>query len=213
MIFYCYTEIGRQWNEHELTDKLILLPEDLRRQALKKRRWIDRQLSIAGKLLLLEVLKQLPGGRALSLEDLKYNKHQRPYFNADIDFNIAHSGNMVICCATNSGKIGVDIEQVKEIHFDEYSDYFTRGEWAYINRHANKLKGFFKFWTRKEAVLKAAGTGFDTHLLTIDVSEDHIIYDDVHYHIVPLDIDRRYHCHIAFTREQDKIKTAHIELQ
>lgn len=212
MIICCYTEIGRQWNEEELADRLILLPEDLRRQALKKRRWTDRQLSISGKLLLFEVMKQLPGSRALSLDDLEYNKHQRPYFNANIDFNISHSGDMVICCGTNSGKIGVDIEQIKEIRLDEYGDYFTPGEWAYINRHANKLKGFFKFWTRKEAVLKAAGTGFDTHLSAIDVSEDHIIYDDVHYHIQSLDIDRKYHCHIAFTREQDNIRTVPIEL-
>ena len=55
MITCCYTEIKHEWSEQELADKLALLPENLQQQALSKRQWMDRQLSIAGKLLLLKV--------------------------------------------------------------------------------------------------------------------------------------------------------------
>ena len=56
MIICCYAQIDRQWSEQELADKLLLLPVNLRADALRKRQWIDRQLNIAGKLLLMEVL-------------------------------------------------------------------------------------------------------------------------------------------------------------
>ena len=58
MITCCYTEIKHYWNERELADKLALLPESLRQEALRKRQWMDKQLSVCGKLLLLELLKE-----------------------------------------------------------------------------------------------------------------------------------------------------------
>src|ERR1700744_1965996 len=102
MIICCHTEITHEWTEQELTDKLLLLPSALQQAALCKKQWIDQQLSITGKLLLVEVLKLLGKGN-ISLADIKYNLPHRPYFETGIDFNIAHSGNMVVCCATDKG--------------------------------------------------------------------------------------------------------------
>lgn len=206
MIICCYTEISRQWNEQELTDKLMLLPSDLRQAALRKRQWIDRQLSIAGILLLSEALKKLGGDNLFSPDDIKYSTHHRPYLEGAIDFNIAHSGNMVVCCATDNGKIGVDIEQIKEIDLADYTDYFTANEWSRINNYPNRFDGFYNFWTRKEAVLKAIGTGFHTPLSSVDVSADEITYDDVTYYIRSLDIVPGYKSNIAST-------TGHADVQ
>ena len=58
MITCNYTEITHEWSEQELADKLVLLPENLRTAALRKRQWMDKQLSIADKLL-LSLLKQI----------------------------------------------------------------------------------------------------------------------------------------------------------
>ena len=150
MIICCYAHIDRQWSEKELADKLLLLPENLRGEALRKGQWIDRQLNIAGKLLLMEMLNQfqLP----LLLSDLQYNTHHRPYFDSGIDFNIAHSGDLVICGGTDVGKIGADIEQVKEIDLAEYNDHFTANEWDIIRKYPDPFDVFFKFWARKDAV-------------------------------------------------------------
>src|ERR1700741_1914846 len=112
MIICCHTEVTYEWNEQEFADKLLLLPSALQQSALRKKQWIDRQLFIAGKLLLFEILQQLGKGD-ISLADIKYNSHYRPYFETEIDFNIAHSGNIVVCCATNNSQIGIDIEQIK----------------------------------------------------------------------------------------------------
>jgi 4'-phosphopantetheinyl transferase len=208
----CYTELNHQWSEQELTDKLLLLPDELRNAALRKRLWLDRQLYIAGKLLLLQVLKKLGLNRELTLADLKYNAYHRPYFDADMDFNIAHSGYIVMCCGTLAGKTGIDIEQVNEIDLGDYTDYFTKNEWGHINKADNSQDEFYYFWTRKEAVLKAIGTGFHTPLSSVDVSGENLVYDDVTYHLYQLDINDEYKCHIACTEEIENIRLIRVNL-
>lgn len=210
-MFIChYTESNQQWSDQELADKLVLLPQKLQQQALKKRLWIDRQLSIAGKLLALQTLKKL--GCSPNLSDLKYNVYKRPYFDGCPDFNIAHSGNIVICCATDKGQAGIDIEQVKEIDLSDYPDYFTPNEWNKINSAPIPYEGFYDIWTRKEAVLKAIGTGFHTPLSSVDVSGDSLIYDDITYHIKSLAIHIDYKCHIATTESQTDIRLTRLDI-
>ena len=203
MILCCYTEITREWSEPELADKLAMLPGELRQQALRKRRWEDRQLSISGKLLLLKLIEAFKS--KLTLSDLRYNTFHRPFFESGFDFNIAHSGNRVVCCGNDSGLIGIDIEEIKEIDLEDYTDYFTLNEWGKINQHPNQFDGFYDFWTRKEAVLKAIGSGFHTPLSSVDVADESMIYDDIAYYIQSLDIDQKYKCHIATTETPSDI--------
>src|SRR5581483_3775947 len=178
MIVCCYTQIDHQWTEQELTNKLASLPEPLQVEALQKKQWIDRQLSVAGKLLVLEVIRRL-GYDELSLSDLKYNEFHRPYFDAPVDFNIAHSGNIVVCCGTDKGEIGIDIEQIKEIDINEYQGHFTKNEWNKVNGDQNTTQAFYELWVRKEAILKAIGTGLSIPLQDIDVSEDTVGYKGI----------------------------------
>lgn len=211
MIICCHTKITSQWSEQKLTDKLLLLPAPLQQTILRKKQWMDVQLSIGGKLLLVETLKQF-GKENLPLDTLKYNNHHRPYFETDIDFNIAHSGNMVVCFATDNGQIGVDIEQIKEIDLTEYADYFTPNEWDIINNYPNRFEGFYDFWTRKEAVLKAIGTGFHTPLSSVDVSDDELKYDGITYHIQSFQIADGYKSHFAATIKPQGIRTIKADL-
>jgi 4'-phosphopantetheinyl transferase len=197
MITCCYTEIKHEWNQQELAEKLLLLPEKLQLQALRKRQWTDRQLSVAGKLLLLKLLQEQ--NNVHSLADLKYNEYRRPYFEGGPDFNIAHSGNIVICGMTDEGQIGVDTEQVNQLDFNDFTDFFTENEWHYINNHPDKFDGFYNFWTKKEAVLKAIGSGFHTPLNSVDVSGENVIYDGITYQITALNTHPGYKCHIATT--------------
>src|ERR1700744_1224031 len=205
MIICCYTEINQQWSEQEFADKLMVLPQKLRQQILRKRQWKDRQLLIAGKLLLFRVMKELACESKLA--DLQYNAYERPYFDNAPDFNIAHSGNMVICCGTDIGRIGIDIEQVKEIELADYNDYFTPNEWDKI-----KHDGFYDFWTRKEAVLKAIGTGFHTTSSSVDVSGESLTYDGITYYVKPLAINQDYKCHIATTHAEEEVQFLRLDL-
>ncbi|MGZ3756925.1 MAG: 4'-phosphopantetheinyl transferase family protein [Mucilaginibacter sp.] len=200
MIICCYTAINNDWTKNQFSANLARLPHAISSAILKKVNPRDVQLAISGKLLLLEALAQMEIDRDLST--LQLDAYQRPFFDEDIDFNISHSGNMAICCATLDGKIGVDIEQVQPIDFDDYKGYFNPNEWDEILSAGDKTEAFFKFWTRKEAVLKAAGTGFYTPLLDIDVASDHVDYAGSEYYLTRLNINKGYQCYLAGTVHQ-----------
>jgi 4'-phosphopantetheinyl transferase len=161
---------------------------------------LDVQLSVSGNLLLLELIKHF--GLDLNLSDLLYGEYQRPYFNGDFDFNISHSGNRVICCATLDGKLGIDIELINPVTIN-YDDYFTPTEQANIRSTQNPDAEFFKYWTRKEAVLKAVGTGVYTPLLDIDVSADEVSYKGETYYLSTVDIHDDYKGCIAHNFKQE----------
>jgi len=201
MIICCHTEFTKPWNSDELLENISQLPLALQVKILRKGGPKNIQLSVCGKLLLMQVLKKF--GLDLSLDYMEYDAFHRPYFNNDFDFNISHSGNRVICCGTTNGKIGVDVELIKPINFNDYTDYFTKNEWDKILNAANPNITFYKFWTRKEAVLKAAGTGFYMPLQEIDVSDENVVYNNYIYHLSEVKIDGCYQCHIATTVKQN----------
>jgi len=205
MIICCYTEIDNQWGKQELADKLASLPERSIKEALRKTQWLDMQLSITGKLLLVQLLKNLGLDKKLSLTHLRYTEFDRPYFDDNFDFNIAHSGKLAVCCGVLNGKVGVDIEQIKHIDLDDFIDHFTENEWNKINRSSDRHEKFYTYWTRKEAVLKAIGTGLNTPLSSIDISAANLVYDDQTYYLRSANIVDGYKCHIATTIKHSKI--------
>lgn len=202
MIVCYYTEILQPWTDNELLERLSLLPVSTQKQILLKQNHLNVQLSVTGNLLLIELIKHF--GLDLKLSDLLYSKYQRPYFNGDFDFNISHSGNRVVVCATLTGKVGIDIELMQPVDLN-YDDYFTTAEQQHIRAAKNPDAEFFRYWTRKEAVLKAVGTGVYTPLLDIDVSADEVSYQGETYFLSAIDIDAGYNGCIAHTVKQEII--------
>ncbi|WP_461453038.1 4'-phosphopantetheinyl transferase family protein [Mucilaginibacter sp.] len=209
MMICLYSEINDLWDDQKLGAKLQLLPENLQPDVLNKKYLSDRELSITGKLLLQNLLNKFDINTRL--DNLLYNQYHKPYFNAGFDFNISHSGNLVICCGTDKGKIGIDIELFKPIDLANYTNYFTQNEWEHINSSSDPISEFYYYWTRKEAVLKAIGTGFHIALDSIDVSGESLIDDNILYHLKALNIDKRYQCHIATTEPHQQIDIFKIE--
>jgi len=197
MLICLYAEINKLWNNHKLGAKLQLLPANLQQDIIKKKDQHDRQLSVTGKLMLQNIVNEFDIN--IPLNNLLYNQYNRPHFNAGFDFNISHSANMVMCCGTDKGKIGIDVEFIKPIDLANYINYFTQNEWAHIYKKPDPVSEFYYFWTRKEAVLKAMGTGFHTALDSIDVSGENFTEDKIQYYLKTLEIDKRYKCHIATT--------------
>jgi 4'-phosphopantetheinyl transferase len=199
MILCYHTEITQPWTDGELQERLSLLPDSIKKLILSKRNHLDVQLSVSGNLLLIELIRYF--GLDLKLTDRKYGEYQRPYFNSDFDFNISHSGNRVICCATLAGKVGIDIELIQPVTIN-YEDYFTPAEQAKIRAAQNPDAEFFKYWTRKEAVLKVIGTGVYTPLLDIEVSADEVEFKGETYYLSAITVNDGYKGCIAHTVRQ-----------
>jgi 4'-phosphopantetheinyl transferase len=92
-----------------------------------------------------------------------------------ISFNIAHSKGTVLIVLGRQGPVGVDVE-----YLDRLTDImevaranFTENEsniLAAISDPVTRLKTFYCYWTRKEAVVKADGRGLLLPLASFDVS-------------------------------------------
>lgn len=95
-----------------------------------------------------------------------YNSTKKPYLaTGDCFFNLSHShGEFLI--AIGDAELGIDIEHINHnfAYQDIASNYFSADEVAFISRTQNPAEAFFLLWTRKEALLKACGTGIDDNL-------------------------------------------------
>jgi 4'-phosphopantetheinyl transferase len=78
-------------------------------------------------------------------------------------FNISHSGNLLMVAFCQEHRVGIDVEQVRlvadELRLAE--EFFSPGESKWISslNGARRRAAFFKLWTCKEALVKASGIG------------------------------------------------------
>jgi 4'-phosphopantetheinyl transferase len=92
----------------------------------------------------------------------------------DLRFNISHSGEIAAFGFTLGRDIGIDVELIRpEVDVDEIPQRFfscIEQKWMSSLEGEAKFQGFFNCWTRKEAYVKAVGTGLSLPLRNFDVS-------------------------------------------
>lgn len=97
----------------------------------------------------------------------------KPYLDAvigghGVEFNVSHSGEIVICAITRAGPVGIDIETAKIMHdLQGFSKRFLAPEeFSAVNSRflSERSRFFFRLWTLKEAYLKAIGSGLSIPL-------------------------------------------------
>jgi 4'-phosphopantetheinyl transferase len=80
-----------------------------------------------------------------------------------VNFNVSNSQDVALCAVAMGQELGVDVEFVREpLDFEGLADrFFAREEVAVLRAipDGQRLEAFFRCWTRKEAILKATGTG------------------------------------------------------
>jgi len=93
---------------------------------------------------------------------------------SDIRFNVAHSGEVALLAFARGREVGVDVEAVRrDLNVDAIaSRFFSPHEQKQLAAVApdDKVEAFFRCWTRKEAYIKAKGTGLGLPLDQFDVS-------------------------------------------
>jgi 4'-phosphopantetheinyl transferase len=87
---------------------------------------------------------------------------------ASVSFNIAHSAGVVVCAISAGGTVGVDVEHRLRPPVDArvVRRYCAPCEIADIERQGSEAwqDQFLKYWTLKEAYLKARGLGIALNL-------------------------------------------------
>lgn len=200
---------------------LAPLPVDITQKVEKYRRWQDAYGCLFGKLLLTAALREegFPG----NLSDLKYTDYGRPYLENGPDFNISHSGNRVVCILGNQGRVGIDLEEIRELAIGDFKDQFTPGEWRTIVNAREPLITFYHYWTAKECIIKADGRGLNLPLAKLeipfagpgapsDAPDRRIWLAERCWNIRTVFFFKNYACHIAAEEQVDDVELREISV-
>ena len=110
----------------------------------------------------------------LSFEPDAQGKPHLPASLGALHFNLSHSAGLAAVAVTRAGPVGVDVERVREL--DDMDSlvrrFFAPAERAALEAcpPAHRARAFFTIWTRKEAYIKAVGTGLGLRLSSFAVS-------------------------------------------
>ena len=125
------------------------------------------------RLILGDALKIAPGDLRLQAGAAGKPELAGPNRNA-VDFNLSHSGSLALVGVTHGAAIGVDVEAIRPIAdaLRIARAHFAPDEAAALAElPADQIEtAFFGLWTRKEAVVKALGTGLSLPLDRFSIS-------------------------------------------
>ncbi len=150
-----------------LTDLEIDAIQRLHKQQDRKRKIISKAIlkQLIAQFIAIDVKKIIIAKTSSGKPYLVNNPHPPLYFNS------SDSDDLVLLAFSRT-EIGVDIEyKCNKLLMDEISSTnFTRQEQMQLQLAPDPLDYFYTIWTRKEAILKAAGTGVNDYLNELSVA-------------------------------------------
>jgi 4'-phosphopantetheinyl transferase len=155
-----------------------ILSTDERARAARFHFERDRQHFSATRALLRVILSRYVGLEPADLV-FRYSEKEKPSLDSQtshdlVEFNVSHSGTAALLAFARGRALGVDIEIIRE-DFDPAAlahRFFSSHEQSQLAMvdPPEKYSAFFRCWTRKEAYIKAVGTGLSLPLDQFDVS-------------------------------------------
>lgn len=150
--------------------------ESSRAEAIRDVR--QRQRFVASRVLLREQLAQSVGVGPDALQ-FQILAHGKPVLQgiSGLHFNLAHTGSHWMLGLSATDILGVDLERIRPLSnmlrlAERVFSVAERQELAAIKDQAAQQAAFFRGWTRKEAALKALGTGFSESARAIHIGLD-----------------------------------------
>ena len=137
------------------------------RDLMFKRRWVLRQ-----------VLASYSG---ISPAQLEISREQdKPCLTSDTisDFNVSHCRDNTLVCIATKGGCGVDLERIRFVHYNSRIISRLRSEMEPDSVNISE-DFFFRFWTRKEAIVKFFGEGLLKFARHYDVSNSKVFKNNV----------------------------------
>jgi 4'-phosphopantetheinyl transferase len=108
----------------------------------------------------------------------RYGPHDKPYLDPPgagrLEFNLSNSEELAVVAVTAGEEVGADVEWLRPMPdaltiAERFFSTAERRELAAVPE-AEREAAFFRAWTRKEAYLKAVGTGITVPLDRFDVT-------------------------------------------
>ena len=157
------------------TIDMMSLSEDERARAGRFYFEHDRVRFIAAHLGLRQVLSSLLGIKPANVV-LSTDAAGKPClagsFKPQLHFNLSHSHELAAVAVSPTFAVGLDIEFIRPIAFDDVTRFFADAERRTLAEMPVDVRqvGVFHCWTRKEAMTKAIGLGLSMPLDSFNVS-------------------------------------------
>lgn len=179
-------------DEH-LTACVAVLSDDERARADRLRAPDARRRFIAARAFLRREL-----GAALGCAPDEVRLHIDPHgkpglADTAVQFNISHSEDLAVLAIDAGQAVGIDIESRREVHDGVARKILSADEYRAWSDGAPETRNerLLRAWTRKEAALKALGSGFrtDPRLLHVGDGTDAVTLCIEDRHIVVRHLD------------------------
>jgi len=161
---------------------------------------LEDQISYRFRHHLLNTIITSLTEKQISEIDYRLNEFGKPFIkDLSFHFNISHTENSIAICI-GPKPMGIDIEMIRNTTLFEpvaVSQYHPN-ERTLVLANDNDVT-FLSIWTRKEALLKAVGTGLNDELSKYDCTMEYQTVENVRYSLVT------YQCEdtlISFSRQE-----------
>lgn len=192
-----YAIVTQPLNDLDFKRYLEQMPSAIQQKIGRYKNWEDSHTSLIGKLLLIQALQD-NGFSETNLSQLTYNEYGRPSIPGAIDFNISHSGTLVLCAVSANESIGIDVEALKPINKTDFYNCWTPAEAKAIYHDPEEYKTFYSHWTKKEAVVKAIGNGLNIPLTDIEIKGDlATVAHHGNWYVKEIPFSEKYIAHLA----------------
>jgi len=185
-----------EWNPstEEWAFVLRRLPPAERERVMRYVFEMDRKLALGSRLLQRYCVRSVLGLRDDEYEIIR-TRENKPYLRADsgsraeaalrrlgvrtFTFNASHHGSIVALACESDCVVGLDVVKetdhpgrgyTAETYFEAFEDKFTENEWLVIRRcktESEKFREFYRYWSMKEAYIKAHSFGLGVELLSL----------------------------------------------
>ena len=181
MIKIYSSNLQRRLTEAEFNNATVQLPADMQEKAKRYKKWQDAQAYIIGRLLLKKGLSDMNVSKYL--DSISFTDHGKPYIAYGPEFSITHTDGLIICAVAGDSKIGIDAEKIKPYPLDIFKNLFTSEEWDSIIFSGNRPFTFLKYYTIKEAIIKADGRGLGVPLSNIRVNGSKVMCENTTWYV------------------------------
>ncbi len=169
--------INQQLNKEDCPiDKLLKLLDDGELARYKRYQNANSaEQFLLGRLLLRYMLKKHYSLTNNAIQII-YNEHGKPALTVDtIHFNIAHSGDWVVCVIANK-PVGIDIEKIAKFRPAVAKRLFSDDDYNKLMAldDAARTDQFYTLWTLKESYSKAIGRGLTIPFNAINIKKSRL---------------------------------------
>ncbi|WP_299767290.1 4'-phosphopantetheinyl transferase superfamily protein [uncultured Dokdonia sp.] len=178
--------VCKNMHEDRISTYWDILNATERERALKFRFQKDRSCFIIARGVLRMLLGNYLGIAPAHIE-FQFGPNGKPYVihSNDIKFNISHSGDTIILGFIKKHRIGVDVEYTKrEVDVKKIAEHFFSEEEVrslFALDQDYHTQAFYNCWTRKEAFIKAVGSGLafplDQFVVSLESTKEATLID------------------------------------